>query len=216
MEEKNPVSCFKRMEKFNILQAIHPLLKLDPPKSSILEEIEKVINWYRLLYIEPGPQKWLLYLLGLCSGFNTAQTRILCRRMQFSKKIERAFIDMRIAVQEAVGKLFEWSRTEGRLSEVYFILDPLPLEGVLLIMARSQREEMRRAISLYLTQLRNQKIDVSGKDIQNLGLVSGPVYSEILRRITAAKLDGQACDRPAQLELAGELVRALKTEGNGR
>jgi tRNA nucleotidyltransferase (CCA-adding enzyme) len=212
MEEKDPVSCFKRMEKFNILQAIHPLLKLEPQKVAILEEVEKVINWYRLLYIEPGPQKWLLYLLALCSGFNTAQTRILCRRLQFSKKVERSFIDIRIAVQEAVGKLFEWSKTDGRLSEVYFILDRLPLEGVLLIMARSQREEMRRAISLYLTQLKNQKIDVSGKDIQNLGLVSGPVYSEILRRITAAKLDGQACDRPAQLELAGDLVRAHKAD----
>jgi tRNA nucleotidyltransferase (CCA-adding enzyme) len=212
MEEKDPVSCFKRMDKFNILQAIHPLLKLDPPKASILEEVEKVISWYRLLYIEPGPQKWLLYLLALCSGFNTAQTRILCRRLQFSKKVERVFIDLRIAVQEAVGKLFEWSRDRGPPERGLLHPRPAPLEGVLLIMARSQREEMRRAISLYLTQLRNQKIDVSGKDIQSLGLVSGPVYSEILRRITAAKLDGQACDRPAQLELAGELVRALKAE----
>jgi tRNA nucleotidyltransferase (CCA-adding enzyme) len=212
MQEKNPVSCFLRMEKFNILQAIHPLLKLDPTRISILEEVEKVINWYRLLYLEPQAQKWLLYLLGLCAGFNTAQTMILCRRLQFSKKVERLFIDLRVSIQEAVGRLFEWGKSEGLLSEIYFILSPLPLEGVLFIMARSQKEEMRKAISLFLTQLRNQRIDVSGKDLQSLGLVSGPVYSEILKRIMAAKLDGKACDRSGQMELAREIVRALEGE----
>jgi tRNA nucleotidyltransferase (CCA-adding enzyme) len=212
MEEKAPVSCFKRMEKFNILQAIHPLLKLDPTKISILEEVEKVTNWYRLLYIEPAAQNWLLYMLGLCSGFNAAQTRIVCRRLQLSRKVERVFLDLRSTIQSAVGRLFEWSKNEGLLSEIYFILSPLPLEGVLFIMARSQKEEMRRAISLYLTQLRNQTLDITGKDLQRLGLLSGPVYSEILKRIMAEKIDGRACDRTAQMELAGEIVRALQRE----
>jgi tRNA nucleotidyltransferase (CCA-adding enzyme) len=209
MEEKDPVSCFKRMEKFNVLQAIHPLLKLDPTRISILEEVEKVINWYRLLYLEPEAQRWTLYLLGLCAGYNTAQTRIVCRRLQLSKKVERLFIDLRATIQDAVGRLFEWSKKEAVLSEIFFILNPLPLEGVLFLMARSQREEMRRAISLYLTQLRTQRIDISGKDLQKLGLISGPVYSKVLRRVMAAKIDGSACDRTAQLELAREIVAAL-------
>lgn len=209
MEEEAPLSCFQRMEKFNILQAMHPLLKLDPTKESILSEVEKVLNWYRLLYIPPEPKRWMVHFLGLCSGLNVAQTKILLRRLHFSKKIEEQFLEMRSQIQDAVGHLFEWNQLSPKLSDLFFILSPLPLEGILYLMARSQKEEIRRHISIYLTQLKNQRIAISGRDIQGLGLASGPAYSGILKEVLAAKLDGLACDRSAQLDLAQKIIHRL-------
>ncbi|MFP4070930.1 MAG: CBS domain-containing protein [Desulfovibrionales bacterium] len=217
IEEMNPVSCFKRMEKYNILQSIHPLLKLTPNGEAILEEIEKVLNWYRLLYLEEQPEKWIVYFFGLCAGYNSAQTKLICRRLQFSRRIETSFLDQRVMIQDTVGKLHEWSRGKKLLSELYFILSPLSLEGTLFLMARSRKEDMRRSISLFLTQLRNQKVDITGKDLADLGLATGPVYSEVLQRIMAAKIDGMACDRSAQLKLAERIVDSVDTEsGKGR
>ena len=77
-------------------------------------------------------------------------------------------------------------------------------------MARSQKEAMRRQISLFLTQLRTQKIAVTGKDLHSMGLPPGPRYAEVLRSIQAAMIDGDAPDRTSQLTLAVRLVDKLK------
>ena len=90
----------------------------------------------------------------------------------------------------------------GPLSELCRHLDPLPLDGLLYLMARSTREEVRKGISLYLTRLKGTVIDISGADLQRFGLEPGPAYGEILRRVRAARIDGQAERREDQLALA--------------
>jgi tRNA nucleotidyltransferase (CCA-adding enzyme) len=208
LEEENPLTCLKRMEKFHLLESIHPLLILDQHKENVLEEISKVLNWYKLLYIEPLPQIWIVYCLGLFFRFNSDQVRMLTRRLNFTPKQEAFFISIRQEVYNTSEKLYRWSKEEGSVSNLYFILHPLPLEGTLYLMARIQNEDLRKNISHFLTQLKDQKPDITGADLKEMGLPTGPVYSQILKRVLAAKLDGLACERRTQLELAQELVQA--------
>ena len=65
LEEKTPLACLRRMQEYKLLAAVHPLLALTPAKETVLLEVENVINWYRLLYIEPQPQVWLVYFLAM-------------------------------------------------------------------------------------------------------------------------------------------------------
>ncbi|TVQ97716.1 MAG: CBS domain-containing protein [Desulfovibrionales bacterium] len=210
MEELEVLACFRRMDGFHLLQVLHPLLKLTDQLETTLGEVERVLNWYRLLYLEPKAQSWKLYFLGLGSGLDDAQFKIFMRRLNFSDKDEHSLRSMRKALDETVQLLNQWQGREGFMSELFFILSPLPLESVLYLMARSQKETMRRNISLYLTQLRTQKIAVTGKDLKAMGLIPGPHYSEILRTLQAAMIDGKAPDRGSQLVLAGKLVDKLK------
>lgn len=216
MEEKEVLACFRRMDAFNILQALHPLLKMSEHLEKVLEEIERVLNWYRLLYLEPEAQAWKVFFLGMATGLDGAQFQILMRRLNFTKKEEQHFQQVRQAVGETVRLLHEWQGKKGSMSELYFILQALPLESVLYLMARSQREEMRRMISLYLTQLKTQKMQVTGKDLKKLGLSPGPSYTGVLRSIHAAMIDNKAVDRKAQLTLAEQLVgEILAGDGAG-
>ena len=172
LEEKNPLACLVRMEKFGVLQSIHPLLKLDPTKERILQEMDKVISWYRLLYLEQDLEAW-----------KTTQ------------------------------KLIDWQdEKDAPLSELYFILSPIPVEGVLYVMARSRKESTKRAISKFLTRLRDQKPDIGGSDLVEMGVPTGPVYSHILNRVLAAKIDGAAPGRKEQLALAQTIVKQLREE----
>lgn len=205
LEESNPLACLIRMEKFGLLQSIHPLLKLDQTRENILQEMDKVISWYRLLYLDSQPKTWMVYFLGLCSGFDEAQVRILSRRLAFTKKLERSFLSLRAEIDKSVAKLHRWQYTKGSLSDLYFILENLSLEGALYLMGRSKKESLRKSISQYLTQLRGQKLDINGEDLKRLGFEPGPDFSSILQQLLAAKLDGMACDRNAQLDLAKDL-----------
>lgn len=199
-EENNPLGCISRMENFGLLRNIHPLLKLTPGINHVLLETEKVINWFQLLYTEEDVQKWVLYLLGLLNTINDAQAKIIFNRFNLSKKQEQAFFTLRGQIREAVARLYEWHRNKGSLSRLHFILNPLPAEGLLFLMARSQKKDLRKKISYFITHLRNIEPQLSGKDLKKLGIEPGPLFGQILKELKAAQIDGLSCNRQDQIE----------------
>ena len=205
--ENNPLACLKRMDGFGLLETIHPLLGLKPNILKILAEIEKVISWYNLLYLEEKVEKWQLYFLGLFSSLNDDETVTIARRLQFSQKEEQNFLALRRQINETLVKVYRWQQGKQKLSKLYFILDPLSLEGLLYLMARSEKEEMRKNISLFVSRLRNLPYLISGKDLKEMGITPGPVYGKILKDLRAAQIDGLACDRKSQLEWVKKFAR---------
>ncbi|MBT8763146.1 CBS domain-containing protein [Desulfohalobiaceae bacterium Ax17] len=204
--ENNPLACLKRMDGFGLLKAIHPLLNLTPNILKILGEIEKVLSWHKLLYLEEKVEKWLVYFLGLCSTFNDDQTKLITKRLNFSKKEEENLLGLQRQINETAAKIYKWQQGQQKLSDLYFILDPLPLEGLLYLMAKSQKDEMRKNISLFVTRLRQLPVLITGKDLKELGVEPGPVYGQILRELRAAQVDGLASDRKSQLEWLKKII----------
>jgi tRNA nucleotidyltransferase (CCA-adding enzyme) len=216
LEERSPLICLKRMEKLDLLQSIHPLLKLTTGKEKVLEKIEKVMDWFELLYIEPKPDIWKVYFLGLCFGSNNDQVSILARRFNLTPKQEANLIQLRHDIKKTRDRLYLWQNKSGSMSQLYFTLINLPLEGLLFIMASSKNEDLKKNVSLFLSQLRNESIEISGKDLKALGLPPGPAYNRIMNHILTDKLDGRAGDRSSQLARAMELVQdELKKQGAG-
>ena len=207
LQEKRPLTCLKRMQSFGLLEAIHPLLSLDQSRETVLEKTEKIMDWYELLYTDPTPEVWRVYFLGLTTGMNDDHMRILSKRLNFPEKLAQSFLQLRRDVQAAKEELIHWQRQGKRLSRLYFILHPLPIEGILYLMAFSKRETVRKHISLYLSQLKDEDIDISGQDLKDLGLPPGPAYNRILKTVLTAKLDGRARDRHSQLDLSKRLVQ---------
>ena len=66
-------------------------------------------------------------------------------------------------IGEALMKLMGWKEGHSRLSRLYKILHPIPVEGILFLMARSRKEYIRRNISQYLARLQYVEIEVNGK-----------------------------------------------------
>ncbi|MFO7802231.1 MAG: polya polymerase, partial [Desulfovermiculus sp.] len=183
-------------------------LKLTPQKEQLIEKIEKVIDWYELLYLEAQPEVWQLYFLGLVPGCTPDQIRLIARRLSIPSKSEKKIIELQSEVQRIREDLYAWNqKANPRLSELYDLLQPLPLEGLLFLMASSRKEEARKSVSLFLSQLKDQELEINGKDLKTMGLPPGPAYNAILKKIFAAKLDREAPDRNAQLALARNLVQ---------
>ncbi|MFP5222224.1 MAG: CBS domain-containing protein [Acidobacteriota bacterium] len=206
LEDDNPLACIRRMDEYGLLAAIHPLLALDPRKDEVLAEADRVITWYRLLYVEPKPEIWRIFFLGLCAGMEDEEVRGVTKRLSFSSKLEHEFLVLRHSIRDTAQSIYEWEYRKGLYSELYFLLKDLPLEGVLYLMARNPKEAVQRSISLYLTTLRMQHIEIGGDDLKHMGVPPGPRYSEILTTVTAAMLDGKASCRAEQLDLARRLA----------
>jgi len=216
MQEEHPLTCLKRMDNYDILSSIHPLLKLTPFKETLIEKIEKVLDWYDLLYTQPVPETWKVFFLGLSSNCNNDQVRMLARRFNLPEKQENSLIHLRQEIFKAREKLYKWYKSQESLSKLYFILQHIPIEGLLYLMALTKHEKIKKNISLFLSQLKDETIEITGKDLKSMGLPPGPAYNKILTKILEAKLDGHTRDKQAQLNLARQLVeeelQTLRTE----
>ncbi len=216
-EERKAVDCLKRLREFKLLRAIHPLLILRPNIERVLDEMEKVLDWYRLLFLTPKARNWVVYFLTMCNGMPVEEVGTLLKRFNLPKRHETDFMNLRRTLDEVTYGIKRWQSARGNPSQLYFILENLPVEGVLYIMARNNHDEaVRRSLSMYLTKLRDLEPEVRGNDLKAMGLPPGPRYGAILRAVKAAALDGLAICRDDQLATAREMVRHALDQGPPR
>jgi tRNA nucleotidyltransferase (CCA-adding enzyme) len=107
---------------------------------------------------------------------------------------------VRIAKFEADGLLSRLlgSRVVSR-KIVYDCLSPLPNEVILHMMARSKHPDIKRYISLYFTQLKNVRPQVTGKDLMELGYPPGPEYKKIFDELLERNFVGELRTKAAEI-----------------
>jgi tRNA nucleotidyltransferase (CCA-adding enzyme) len=108
-----------------------------------------------------------------------------------------------------------WKRARNSLSfhqsrsEIYNTLRFVSLEGIFLLIvlmevATTNDDELNRLHNfwrVYLTELRNMKINIDGNDLKKLGLKPGPLFKAILEEVMSATLDGRVGrDKGSQLQ----------------
>ncbi len=205
-DEKDVTGCLVRMEQFDLLRAIHPLLKLNPTKISLLKETGEVLSWYQRLYIGKEPQNWILYLLVLCRNGKYPDVISVLDRLGFTQRMRADFLRLRENARRAQAGLSRWKNDDGSMSGLFSLLSFLPVEGILLLMTLHDDPDINKDLSHFLTRLHLEKPDITGDDLKALGEIPGPAYGHILHRVLAAKLDGKVKNKEEQLALAGNLI----------
>ena len=210
-EEADPVACLVRLDALGLLPAIHPLLGLNPPKVELLRALKDMLDWYRLLYFDAKPQHWYVYLLGLCRNLNYQEASAVFGRLGLPQVLKGDAMQLRERIRNTLPKVEQWQSRQGKVSELFHMLQGMPLDGLLFIMARSGVDEVRKNISRYITVWSREKLDISGNDLLSMGLAPGPLFGQIMRRVMAAKLDGEAPTPESQRILARTLAFQTKS-----
>ncbi|MBI5182967.1 MAG: CBS domain-containing protein [Nitrospinae bacterium] len=202
LKEKEALRAIKRISEFDLLKFIHPLISLTDESYTLLREIGEVTAWYNLLFLDDKVETWFIYLMGLLDRLNTEEIRETVSRLSIPARYASRLIEGKDMVKGVATELSD--RHDLTPSQVYKILYPLSLEVLLFLMAKIQEERGRRHISLYLTRLKSVKIDVSGKDLIEIGFTPGPLFRVILGTIKEAKLNGRLSTKKEELEFVKE------------
>jgi tRNA nucleotidyltransferase (CCA-adding enzyme) len=72
----------------------------------------------------------------------------------------------------------------------------------------------KKRISLYHTQLRNVTVTIAGKDLLEMGLKPGPLFSKTIQAVLEAKLNGLIKTREDEVDYVKNLVSTL--DGDNR
>ena len=212
--ERSPLASFEQFEKMGILKAIHPALIPTPTRRRLLSRLETVLEWYTLLYLREPINVPVLYLLAITSNMNDADMESVVERLALSSSVRQFFMRIRKDIWSAQPKLVQWKEHSNRISALCALLAPLPIEGALYLMARASSEEDSKNISHYINRWRQTKADINGRDLLAIGLEPGPAFGNILKRVWAAKLDGEVETREEQLALAAQLDKTLRVADN--
>lgn len=209
-DEQEAIKCILRMERFDMWRIIDPQLKLQPPRVALLKEMEEVLAWYRRMYMGKAPQTWMVFLLILLRGAKYPEVAAVLDRLGFIQKTKAEFMRLREHMRHAVSNLPAWKEKDGSMSGLHSLICNLPVEGILVLIALTAKEESSKDISHFLTRLHMEKTDISGADLAELGEAPGPVYGKVLSRVLAAKLDGLVKTREEQLALASTILSQIK------
>ncbi len=189
LKEENPINALLRLKALGLLKVIDPSIKLDKKLTNWLISARKVLSWYDLLYIETDYMKWSVYFLILIRRADRAASEDLCRRFELAPRYRKIFIEDRAAAEECIGTLARHLPMKN--SDLYEHLKGFRTELLLFMMAVAEHEKIKKAISLFVTDLQYVKVSVTGNDIKKLGLAPSPLYGKIFRALLAEKLDGR-------------------------
>jgi tRNA nucleotidyltransferase (CCA-adding enzyme) len=118
------------------------------------------------------------------------------------------FGENRIHAEQQLTRL-EWHKRMNN-ADVYNLLKAFKTEIILFMMVCTGSEMAKKRISLYHTRLRNVTITISGKDLLDMGLAPGPVFSKTLQAVLEAKLNGMVKTREDEFAFIRSRIQRLK------
>ncbi len=195
MREPQPERVLLRLRRLGALAAISPSLSFDGRRA-------QAFAWLRQVQGEPPPTA---YLALLAWGLSRQQTAALAARLALTKRETEAVRDAPEA-RALAGKL---SR-EVKPSRAVGLLSPLPPASVWALAASAGGRARQQALR-YLQRWRYVRPSLDGHALLAMGAREGPHLGQVLRRLKAAKLDGELRSRREEERMARALL-GLATE----
>ncbi len=208
LHEQRPAPAITRLAQLGLLPCIHPALHCGSDQQQLFDELERVLAWYHLLYLDRPVEPWQIWFLALTDRLTSPQYLETCRKLLMPERMMSRLFNHRHQALKRFQTLRQTLRRSGTVtnSKLYSWLHGIPLELLLYGLARSGQEELRRLVSLYLSKLSATTLLVDGTELQALGVPAGPAIRSLKERLLAARLDGEIASKDDELAYAGKLL----------
>ena len=187
LEEENFLRAIDRIKGFDLIKFIHPAINLNKEEIALIERARDVLAWYKLLYMEERVEEWLVLFLAIIDQLKDDEAIEMEKRFAIAGKHRMDVLNARADAIKALN-IMQMEKTL-RPSEIYHLLKPLPLEDILYIMAKTKLNDTKKAISNFITHLKECKTLLHGDDLKRLGVPEGPIYSKIISQLLEKRLD---------------------------
>ncbi len=204
--ETNPLRAIKRLHELDLLKFIHPSIKLDKRLEETFISLQETLAWFKLLFLKEEINKPHLYLMALIEGLSPPERMEALNRLDMPEGKREEIIK---GIEIAHSVLHKIVPTSPK--DTYHALHGLDLETVLFAMAKAG-DEQKRAISLYLTGLRNIRTEITGDDLKAMGYKPGPIFKKILGEVLDQKIEGKLHNREDELKFVRERFPLEKIE----
>lgn len=152
----------------------------------------------RLLGRYSVDEPWVVYLGALLSELPPARVPGVLERLMLTnhqKEVIESGLELHRFMPSSIGEM--------KRSELYEMLHGRAREALAIAAAAGEvGTDLRRSIKLYLEELADTKLDITGADLIASGFKPGPKIGEALKHVLAERLDGQVRGREQELQEA--------------
>lgn len=207
LEEDTATAAIRTLHSLGILGLVHKGITWDVDREVFFDRTRETLAWHELLYTKDAVQPWLVLFLALTDPLTAAEFEDLTRRLMLSGKKTAAVIEARSAGLRALGRIS--AGPAQKMSVVYELIHPLPLEVTLYLMAKAE-EDARKAISAYITTLRRIRCELTGEDLLKMGYAPGPDVGATLEEIFKKRCDNEISTRDGEEAYARAALKKEK------
>ncbi len=199
----NPLPALRRMDNFALFPflwpELRPNLKIDRRFVHLIIQASRAVSWFKLLYLKTDCAFWAVYTLAIMSRSRTKELIAFCRRFEVSEQQEKMLIQQKNNAERIAGEMLR--RPYLKTSEIYWLLLALENEGLLYLITIARKNHIKKAVSLFVTNLRDTKAVISGNDLKKMGFSPGPLYKTMINFVLEAQLDGQVHNKEEAMSL---------------
>ncbi len=203
--EENPIPAIRMLESYGLEKVIHPGLNITPFTYQLFESVNKTLTWHDLLYVDQEYPRWAVYFMALLNRCPFKVCEQICAKLIVSVNERRMVMEKRYRSENRL-RLIEETYPLTR-QELYWGLINFKTEFILYMMALTKNEDVRKDISNFYTHHRHIKPLIRGRDLVQLGIAPGPVYTQIINQVLDAKLDGKLATRKKEIAFAQDWAR---------
>jgi tRNA nucleotidyltransferase (CCA-adding enzyme) len=198
-----------RIGELDLGPAIHPALSVGREAASLVGRADGAARKFKLM---DDIKLWRLRLACLARRMDAGQLRFWTQRLKLRRTDADIVTESVVLADKVQARLASAGLSRPELHE---LLERLPAEAHLLAYAASESERARKALELYLTELRFVEISISGADLLEMGIKESPQVGELLKRLRMLKLDGKIDGRKEELDAARKLIDKAGAAGRG-
>lgn len=197
-----PFKAVERLEDLGALRTLHPDLAVSRAMHARYRLLERHAAEAWELAGENEARKWIPGLAAMLCDLPLQEVVKWCHQMRLRREDTEALMQCLVRVPEIVETL---SAQELPPSAVVDLLDPLKKEALAYLYVLGG-PQVRKRVGSYVKKWKQMAIEISGRDLEEMGLKPSRTYADILARVRADKLDGKVGNREEELALARQLV----------
>lgn len=210
----NPLPALRRMNEFSLFPFLWPDLrpncKIDRRFIHLITQAARAISWFRLLYLDRECPFWAVYILAIMSRSRVRELVNFCDRFELPPKTRKMLVRQKTEAERIAGEMLR--RPFMKASEIYWLLLDLDNVGLLYLMAIARKKYIKKAVSLFVTSLRDTAPLVNGHDLLTLGFEPGPQFRTMINHVLEAQLNGEIQTKEDAFTLVKENYRPYQSK----
>src|SRR5689334_12635692 len=193
LEEGQVEHSILRLAELGVASAVHPHLAADGDAVALLARLRELRR-----ELGAAVPDWRLGLAALARKLPPDEVYDWLERLHVRRRDAEA-----IAQAVTVGpRLAERLRAEREPAAVASVADRLPADALLYALALEDSAALRS----WFARLRDVRLEVTGRDLADLGLRESPRVGEVLAELRRRKLNGELDGRESELAAARDLI----------
>ncbi|MBA7475028.1 A-adding tRNA nucleotidyltransferase [subsurface metagenome] len=204
LKEENPLKSLKRMEELGALKYILPEVELDEDTVERFNKVKDNYYFWKRNMSDEKIELWVIYFCCLIRNLKKSQIQRIYKKLIIKQKSLDKINNCYSNLDQIIKMISQKNKISP--SVIYLKLKGLPNETLFLAIAESDTNIAKERIKNYFKKYKKESLYISGKELKELQVKPGPIYSQILNKLLCAQLDGEVKNKRDEIRFVKNIL----------